>query len=90
MYSCIGKDDFITEAIISLVFDSLKLGKLREEKKSVLSSQPIASPQRLIRLCLITGLLCQYCDFDQKLEMKDKSGRLFKLCQVCDVACFHS
>ncbi|KAG2174425.1 hypothetical protein INT43_004448 [Umbelopsis isabellina] len=67
--------------LLPQVTKSPKLGKLREEKGSVLNSGPVSSAQRLIRLCLITGLLCQYCDFDRKPELKDKSGRLLKLCQ---------
>ncbi|KAI8576239.1 hypothetical protein K450DRAFT_274906 [Umbelopsis ramanniana AG] len=55
------------------------LGKLRQDKNSVIQLQPITASTRLIRLCLIAGLICQHCNFDAN-EAMDKSGRLKELC----------
>lgn len=89
MYNCICKDVIPFFQMLPSITNYQEIGKLREEKGSVLSSEPISSAQRLIRLCLITGLLCQYCDFDREPELKDKSGRLLKLCQVCNDVHFY-
>lgn len=57
--------------------------KLRQEKDNVVQLRSISSSQRLIRLCMITGLLCQHCNFDVTDQVIDRSDRLRQLCQVC-------
>ncbi|KAH8548086.1 hypothetical protein BGW37DRAFT_523737 [Umbelopsis sp. PMI_123] len=63
--------------LASIMYNCIE--KLRQDKNSVIQLHPIESPKRLVRLCLITGLICQYCNFDTNV-LKDKSGQLKELC----------